>query len=332
VLALRPGEPVVLALPAPETVIELTRVGESNTYVYDPSKPRTGIDTMLTRYKDKGFTVQGNDALTRVVDPRGRTRFLLTASPVPSTRFLMPFSGGPAQAQGPLARATGLGEPQLSAVRGLLRQVEKMPGGWTSWLTAIAKDKRAEKLRAVSGLTDPRVRLPENITELLANVSAHIPGQPGLNPLAGAGGGKVINAPPEKNVHLDVLFTEAAGDLVAMELTTAELSLPEPCAALDLKDSAYGGNVDWKALDSSRASHRKFMQALKMYQLEKIATAFGTAWSGQPVKPAHKRIRAPDFSVPAARALKSLGFELELNDSTRITAAQIEQQKKGGKP
>jgi hypothetical protein len=312
----------------------------------------------------------------------------------------------------------------LRAVRGLRLQVDKIPGGWTSWLAAIAKDKRARTLRALSGLTDPRVRLPENITELLAVISEDIRGQPGLSPLAGAdgeafvkllesrstggfvdpslrtafvrkvdslrlkvalleqgrlahgewenlvglanevqqtaliflsgptilvidrdvgpkpqlpnvdlsafalpSGGKILNAPKEKDVHLDLLVKEASGALAAIELTTAELTLPEPWAALDPKNQAYGGDIDWNAANPNYASHRKFMQALKIYQLNKLAAAFGTAWSGQSVNPAVVRIRAGRFSVGAARALENLGFQLELNDGARVTAAQIEQAK-----
>jgi len=76
------GDPIVLALPPPDSVIELTQVGDSNTYVYDPSKSRGAIDTMLARYKEKGFTIQGTGALMAVVDPMGRTRFLLSGTPL----------------------------------------------------------------------------------------------------------------------------------------------------------------------------------------------------------------------------------------------------------
>ena len=40
------------------------------------------------------------------------------------------------------------------------------------------------------------------------------------------------------------------------------------------------------------------------------------------------RIRAGDFTVPAARAIEALGFVMELNDGTVQTAAQIEARKK----
>jgi hypothetical protein len=312
----------------------------------------------------------------------------------------------------------------LRAVRGLRLQIDKMPGGWTDWVAAIAKDKRGRSLRAVSGLTDPTVRLPENITELLAAISADIAGQPGLNPLVGVdgdafvkelesrskgsfadpalrsvfvakvdslrlkvslveqghfahgewenvvglanevrqtaliflagstilvmdrdvgpkpqlpnvdlgaftlpGGGKILNAPTEKEVHLDLLIKDATGTLIAIELTTAELTLPEPWAALDPKNPAYGSDIDWNAGNPNSATRRKFIQALKIYQLNKFAAAFSTAWSGQPVNPATVRIRAGRFSAAAARALESLGFKLELSDGTSITAAQIEQAK-----
>jgi hypothetical protein len=319
------GDPIVLALPPPDSVIELTQVGDSNTYVYDPSKSRGAIDTMLARYKEKGFTIQGTGALMAVVDPMGRTRFLLSGTPLPSGRLVLPVgSGASVPAGDPLARATGLSEPQLSAVRnalakinrdaeaklaaeypdhtvlatlailveqvsvvipnwkidavrgvadalslqrgiprsavrrlflaidpnvlpdlfeafhaivdspkvapgsdsviaddllpknsaklieayrtlqrmglelpaemdqravrGLLRQIDKLPGGWTSWLAAIPKADRARSLRDVSGLPDLRAKVPDNISAMLAAIKQDIPGQPGLNPLAGANG------------------------------------------------------------------------------------------------------------------------------------------------
>ncbi len=562
------GEVTVKALPAPDSVIELTRVGDTDTYAYDPAKPSANVNTMLERYKEKGFKVEGNSALVRIVDSMGRTRFMLTGAPLlVQPRWLLPAgSTDNAKTLSALERATGLSEPHLTsarntlakinaeaeaklpaeyadhtvlatlvmlveqaslinpgwsidavrgvadalalergipnsavrrlflavdakklpdlfaafhdivnspkvspgsrhliaddlrpknsiilidawrelqkkgielpadmdlrAVRGVARQIDKMPGGWVQWLKGIAKDKRAEKLRAVSGLTDPRVRLPENVTELLDSISADIPGRTGINPLAGAngeafvklletqttpgkfadtrlrqfyvnkvdnlrtdvallqqgkplvhgewenivgranevrqmasvlltgatiqvsdrevgpkgqlpnvdlanfalpGGGKVLNAPTGMNVHMDLFFTDAGGTLVAMELTTAELSLPAPWSSLDPKDPGHGSSIDWLAVDKGNASHRKFMQLVKIYQLNKMATTLSTAWSGQPVDPAAMRIRAGDFSVPAARAIESMGFQLERLDGTRETAAQVEVRKKPAK-
>src|SRR5262249_2359656 len=72
--------------------------------------------------------------------------------------------------------------------RGLLRQIDKLPGGWTSWFAAIPKADRAKSLREVSGLPDLRAKVPDNITAMLAAIRQDIPGQPGLNPLTGANG------------------------------------------------------------------------------------------------------------------------------------------------
>jgi hypothetical protein len=562
-------DPALKALPAPDSVEGIVRVGNTDTYQYNPATPRAPMTAMLERYREKGYAIEGNNALVRVLGPGGRTQFLLTAGPMQSPRLLLPAgSGSPATTSDPLARATGLAEPQLSTVRnalsainrevetklpldypdhtvlatlamlveqvatikpgwpidavrgvadamslergiprsavrrmflsvdpakladvfknfheiatspkvspgsryliaddliprnsvtlidawrqmqakgielpadmdgratrGVARQIDKMPGGWLQWLSGIAKDQRAAKLRAVSGLTDPTVRLPENVTELLTSISADITGQPGLNPLAGAdgeafvkliearsaaakfdspdlraayvdkvdalrmdvaqlqqgqglvhgtwenivgranevrkiasvlltgstilvsdrevgskgqlpnvdlaaytlpGGGKVINVPPGKDVHMDLLYKDPAGLLTALEMTTGELTLPTECAALDPKNPAYGGDVDWAALEAKKdsATHRKFMQAIKIYQLNKMATALGTAWSGQPADPATTRFQAGDFSAGAARALEGMGFKLELLDGTVETAAQVEVRKKGGK-
>ncbi|MBP6749821.1 MAG: DUF4157 domain-containing protein, partial [Xanthomonadaceae bacterium] len=315
------ADPVVKALPAPQSVIELTRVGDTNTYVYDPSKPSANIDAMLTRYTEKGFKVQGTPSLRRITDPMGRTRFLLSGAPMASPKLLHQGKSDAATtaSAGPLERTTHLSGPELQkvrdtlarinpemeaklpleypdhtvlatlslfvthtpsinsgwsidaargvadavklesgipysavhrlfmtvdpktlpklfadyhdiansskvspaakfliaddllpknsvllieamrqmkarglempdgtdlrAVRGLLKQVQTMPGGWLTWFQGIAKDKRLEKLRSLSGLNDPRIVLPTNVTELLASISADI--VPGLNPLAG---------------------------------------------------------------------------------------------------------------------------------------------------
>jgi hypothetical protein len=76
------------------------------------------------------------------------------------------------------------------------------------------------------------------------------------------------------------------------------------------------------------------MQAIKIYQLNKMATALSTHWSGRPADPAVMRMAADNFSVPAARALENLGFQLELADGTRVTAKDVEASKKasGKKP
>lgn len=315
----------VLALPAPESVSELSHVGDSNTYVYDPARPHPAVDAMLARYKDKGFTVQGTAELMAVVDPTGRTHFLLSAVALPTRLLGLPAATGAPQVEGtPLARATQLSGPQLSSVRealakinrdaesklaaeypdhtvvatlamlveqisvikadwkidavrgvadalslergvprsavrrlfqgvdpaalpqafetfhnivnspkvaagsdsliaddllprdslklidayrtlqrlglelpaemdqralrGLLQQMDKLPDGWASWLAAIPKADRAKALGQASGLPESRAKVPENVSAALAAVRQDIPGQPGLNPLAGANG------------------------------------------------------------------------------------------------------------------------------------------------
>lgn len=559
-----PADPVIKALPAPDSAQGVVRVGETETYVYNPAAPPAARESMLARYREKGFTVEGNAALMRVVDSTGRTRFLLSAAPIASPRLQLPAgSGSDTPAPDALSRATHLDGTQLRqaradlarinreaeaklvaeypdhtvlatlstlveqsstivpgwpidavrgvadalslergiprsavrrlflavdpkvlpdlfaafhsvsnspnvsagsryliaddllpknsvtlidawrkmqqkgiempadmdlrAVRGLARQVANMPDGWLNWLAGVAKEQRATRLRALSGLTDPRVTLPENVTELLASISADIPGYPALNPLAGAngeqfvkaleskpgagkfdepvlrmsyvgkvdqlrmdaallqqgsplvrgkwenivgranevrktalvllkgatilvadrpsgpkpnidlsavtlpGGGKVLNARAEMVVHLDLLFTEAGGTLVALEMTTAELTLPEECAALDPRNAAYGGDVDAAALErkaQTSATARKWMQILKIYQLHKVAVALGTTGSGQPATPTMLQVQSGDFSAAAARALEDMKFRLELADGTIETAAQIEARKK----
>ena len=316
----------VLALPAPESVSELSHVGDSNIYVYDPARPHPAVDAMLARYKDKGFTVQGTAELMALVDPAGRTHFLLSAVPLPPTRLLgLPAATAAPQVAGSaLARASGLSEAQLSsirealakinrdaekklaaeypdhtvvatlamlveqisvitagwkadavrgladalslergiprsavrrlfqsvdpaalpqafetfhsivnspkvaagsdaligddllprdtlrlidayrtlqrrglelpaemdqrALRGLLQQIDKLPDSWASWLATIPKADRARALGQASGLPESRAKVPENVSATLAVIRQDIPGQPGLNPLAGANG------------------------------------------------------------------------------------------------------------------------------------------------
>jgi len=144
------------------------------------------------------------------------------------------------------------------------------------------------------------------------------------------GGGKVKNATDQNEVHIDLFLSDNAGNFIAMELTTKELGLPQEFAALDPLNSAYGSDIDWQVAEAnkSKANVRKFMQMVKIYQLNKDAVAFASAFAGKPVNPASMRIRAGDFSVPAARAIEGLGFKMELNDGTPQTAAQIELRKK----
>lgn len=152
---------------------------------------------------------------------------------------------------------------------------------------------------------------------------------PSLFPLPG--GAKVINAPSEKTVHIDFLYKEAKGTLTALETTTGKLFLPEALKSLDPKDPDYGKkDIDWLALHpESDRNDRKFAQAIKIYQLGKMAHALGVSWSGGPIDPAKLIMSAGDFDPAAARALENLGFVLELKDGSAITAAQIEARKTG---
>jgi hypothetical protein len=559
--------PVAHALRSPDTLTELTRSGDTSIYVYDPARPRAAIDALLAEYRAAGFTVAGPDELTRVVDPEGRTVFILVSAPVASTRRLLPATtGGPGI--GPLERATGLRGPALDAARasvarvnreaesvlvseyddyeaivtlamlveqasvaaprwpidavrgladalslrrgiphsavrrlfraipadrlpevlatyhaianspkvepgtnfliaddlmpastvrlifawrsmqarglglppdmdmratrGLLKLVIAEPTTWLDTLAGIPVERRAERLRAMSGLVDPTVTLTTSMIQLLAFMVTDIPGHPGFSPLAGAtaedfvkqlesrapsgkfadpqlraafvrkvdafrmdvrliqqgvvighgnlegvmgranevrqvsrillggseiigfdrdvgpkpplpsvnlagfllpGGGQVINAPSSKDVHLDLLYIDPAGQLTAMEISTAPLKLPEPWVQLDPRNPAYGADIDWSAVDVSDppAHYRKFLQAVKIYQLNQAARALSTSWTGQPVNPAEMVMSAGDFTAPAARALEALGFRLELSDGTRVTATQVEASKRGGK-
>lgn len=144
-------------------------------------------------------------------------------------------------------------------------------------------------------------------------------------------GGKVKDAPVDAEVHLDVLMTDLQGKLITMELTTMQWSLPQAWAALDPQHASYGADVSWTALDPIRnPGHRKWQQAVKTYVLNKMAMAIGAAFSGGKARPSAMRIRAKGYSVEAARALEALGFELELTDGSRVTAASLAAQKGTG--
>lgn len=95
----------------------------------------------------------------------------------------------------------------MRASRGLSKQLEFMPDGWADWLAKIPKDKRGQRLRAMSGLRDPRVKIPENLTELFANVTADIDGHPGLNPLAGPSGGAFVKNLETRNPNARIGIT-----------------------------------------------------------------------------------------------------------------------------
>jgi hypothetical protein len=149
-------DPVVLALPAPESVGELTQFGSSNTYTYDPAKPRTAIDALLARYRERGFTVRGTGELIQVVDPAGRTRFVLSAVPLPSrVRALPAPSAADAPSATPLSRATGLAEPRLSAIRDRLAKINgqaeaKLPAEYPDHTVVATLQMLTEQISVVA--------------------------------------------------------------------------------------------------------------------------------------------------------------------------------------
>ncbi|HKY02284.1 MAG TPA: hypothetical protein VJM53_07010, partial [Burkholderiales bacterium] len=96
----------VTALPSPESAFGIVRVGDSNTYVYEPSLAKAELAEMLDVYRSKGFTVTGSGGYTLVADTRGRTRFLLSAAPIPDLPALPPGPQGAGAA--PIATPSGL--------------------------------------------------------------------------------------------------------------------------------------------------------------------------------------------------------------------------------
>jgi hypothetical protein len=122
---------------------------------------------------------------------------------------------------------------------------------------------------------------------------------------------RVVNAPPEVEVQLDLGLHRADGSLLAVETTTGRLSLPENLAFLDPQSKLPAKDVDWSALDRNDFSQHKFMQAFKLYIFRRFSADLGRSWGNDPnAAGPGTEIRVGKCSAPARRALESLGFTL----------------------
>jgi hypothetical protein len=126
-------------------------------------------------------------------------------------------------------------------------------------------------------------------------------------------GGRILNAPPELIVQLDLGMRTVSGDIKLMEATTGGLTLPEVLQGLDPKSRATVRDVDLNALQESNASHRKWKQIIKLRALAKFSTELGEAWGHADVRPPKLVIRVSYATDSAVRALEAMGFEVEFS-------------------
>ena len=131
---------------------------------------------------------------------------------------------------------------------------------------------------------------------------------PSLYPLSR--GIRLVGHPDRVDIQLDVGAHAIDGRMLVAETTTGELSLPDALRGLDPDVSPAPASVDWSALDPGLASHRKWMQAIKLRAAARFAHALGEAWGGTPIPAPVLRMRVGRATAPARRALVELGFEV----------------------
>ncbi len=135
--------------------------------------------------------------------------------------------------------------------------------------------------------------------------------QPSHYPLAR--GYQLINAPDNVPIQLDVGARRISGRFVMIEATTGELTLPTALRGLDPESGLpENGTIDWSALDSGNASHRKWMQIIKMRAAALFGRDLGIHWGNNPSTELPELIlRAGGVSAPARRALEAMDFTVE---------------------
>jgi hypothetical protein len=124
---------------------------------------------------------------------------------------------------------------------------------------------------------------------------------------------KLINAPPEVEIQLDLGARLVNGRLLVLETTTGALSLPDSLKALDPASGVPPGTIDWAALrPNENASERKFMQMIKLRAAAHFATELSRAWGHANVELPELVISVGSISEAAQRAAESLGFKVKL--------------------
>jgi hypothetical protein len=129
---------------------------------------------------------------------------------------------------------------------------------------------------------------------------------------------KLINAREALPLQMDVGTKTVNGRLVLVETTTGELSLPEALKGLDPQGGLpSGGTIDLAKLDTDIASHRKFIQMIKIRAAAKFAMELSKAFYGLTgskalVQLPEMVIRVPRSSAPARRVAEGLEFRVEV--------------------
>ncbi|HWE37633.1 MAG TPA: hypothetical protein VG406_13780 [Isosphaeraceae bacterium] len=129
----------------------------------------------------------------------------------------------------------------------------------------------------------------------------------------------VKNAPVDAEVQIDVGKQTIEGKIVVEEVTTQKLELPPELNDLvPGKSTASGGEIDFRALEKSSPSGRKFAQMIKLRAAKIFAEQFLNAFkglSGQPgrIPPPDMVIRVGSAEADAIAVAESLGFKVEVN-------------------
>ncbi len=128
------------------------------------------------------------------------------------------------------------------------------------------------------------------------------------------GGFRVVNAPLDLAVQMDIGAKRIDGTLFSVEATTGELSLPQFLQGLDPQSGVAGTDIDYTRFDTSNAAQRKWLQIIKLYNVARFATELGKAWrpagSTAAVTPPELVLKAGRVTAPARRALTRLGFRV----------------------
>jgi hypothetical protein len=122
-------------------------------------------------------------------------------------------------------------------------------------------------------------------------------------------GYRITDTPRSVEIQLDVGAQRASGRLLIIEATTGEISLPREWNGLDPQSGEpANGTISWTALTEGNASHRKWLQAVKLRAAAHFARDLGEAWGRQAVDLPELVIRVGRATAPARRALEAMGF------------------------
>jgi hypothetical protein len=130
------------------------------------------------------------------------------------------------------------------------------------------------------------------------------------------GGFRLVNAPAELAVQMDVGAKRVDGTLFSVEATTGDMHLPTFLKGLDPEGGASGSkDIDYNSFDANNAVHRKWLQVIKLYNISRFATELGRAWhpdgSAATVKSPELILKAGKVTPDARRVLeRRFGFRV----------------------